>query len=206
MRHETGDNGWRVHRVASGPAPGEGVTLSARDRALTFAQVVDGWREDEAFRRFFLAALADTPYPAFYWEMPPIGRGSMDRPYEYMVLEGGALERIRPDPAAFLEQFDGPGTPGLVACFRNLGGDATLVAPQPVAGVAGYGHIGPFLRSAPAEQQHALLKTLAAAVDLKLQRTDERIWISTAGLGVPWLHVRLDSRPKYYKHEPYRMG
>ncbi|MGI9175867.1 MAG: DUF6940 family protein [Rhodothermales bacterium] len=24
------------------------------------------------------------------------------------------------------------------------------------------------------------------------------MWLSTAGGGVSWLHVRLDSRPKYY--------
>ena len=29
------------------------------------------------------------------------------------------------------------------------------------------------------------------------------VWLSTAGLGVGWLHVRLDDRPKYYRHAPY---
>jgi hypothetical protein len=29
-------------------------------------------------------------------------------------------------------------------------------------------------------------------------------WVSTAGTGVPWLHVRRDTRPKYDRHAPYR--
>jgi len=29
-------------------------------------------------------------------------------------------------------------------------------------------------------------------------------WLSTSGLGIAWLHVRLDERPKYYTHAPYR--
>jgi len=29
-------------------------------------------------------------------------------------------------------------------------------------------------------------------------------WVSTSGLGVAWLHVRVDSKPKYYSHEAYR--
>ncbi|WP_391540805.1 DUF6940 family protein [Halomicronema hongdechloris] len=29
-------------------------------------------------------------------------------------------------------------------------------------------------------------------------------WVNASGLGVAWLHVRLDTRPKYYQHEPYR--
>ncbi len=28
--------------------------------------------------------------------------------------------------------------------------------------------------------------------------------VSTNGLGVAWLHVRLDTRPKYYTFQPYR--
>jgi hypothetical protein len=33
---------------------------------------------------------------------------------------------------------------------------------------------------------------------------EEPRWLSTSGLGVFWLHVRLDQRPKYYAHTPYR--
>jgi hypothetical protein len=29
------------------------------------------------------------------------------------------------------------------------------------------------------------------------------MWLSTSGLGVAWLHIRLDSTPKYYQHQPY---
>merc|ERR1712241_203055 len=29
------------------------------------------------------------------------------------------------------------------------------------------------------------------------------IWVNTDGRSVHWLHVRLDSRPKYYRHSPY---
>ncbi len=31
------------------------------------------------------------------------------------------------------------------------------------------------------------------------------VWLSTAGAGVSWLHVRLDDKPKYYGHAPYRI-
>ena len=30
------------------------------------------------------------------------------------------------------------------------------------------------------------------------------VWLSTAGGGVDWLHMRLDERPKYYRHLPWR--
>ena len=33
---------------------------------------------------------------------------------------------------------------------------------------------------------------------------EETTWLSTSGLGVYWLHVRLDSYPKYYTYRPYK--
>jgi len=38
----------------------------------------------------------------------------------------------------------------------------------------------------------------------KTHGISRRTWLSTSGLGVGWLHVRLDSRPKYYTYEPYK--
>ncbi|MFN0016858.1 MAG: DUF6940 family protein [Pirellulaceae bacterium] len=29
------------------------------------------------------------------------------------------------------------------------------------------------------------------------------VWLITAGVGVSWLYVRLDDRPKYYGYGPY---
>jgi hypothetical protein len=42
-------------------------------------------------------------------------------------------------------------------------------------------------------------ETMTEQLDLK-----EPLWLSTAGQGVFWLHVRLDRYPKYYNHAPYR--
>lgn len=30
------------------------------------------------------------------------------------------------------------------------------------------------------------------------------LWCSTSGLGVYWLHIRLDQYPKYYTYRPYK--
>jgi hypothetical protein len=30
------------------------------------------------------------------------------------------------------------------------------------------------------------------------------VWMSTSGLGVHWVHMRMDSNPKYYSHKPYK--
>jgi hypothetical protein len=88
--------------------------------------------------------------------------------------------------------------------FPNLSGDATLIVPRQMSNADGYGHIASFVQRAPREQKHALLQTLSREIDKRLAASIDHFWVSTSGLGVPWVHVRLDERPKYYQYEPYR--
>jgi hypothetical protein len=64
------------------------------------------------------------------------------------------------------------------------------------------------VRGAPEEQQLELWRQVGEQVAENLQtyvKSDEQpLWLSTDGSGVPWLHVRLDSKPKYIKHLEYR--
>ena len=85
--------------------------------------------------------------------------------------------------------------------FENLGRDAVLVVPSPNGPESDYGNIMAFTRRAPTAQNHALWSTVGRTM---LQRVSDRpVWLSTAGGGVAWLHVRLDSRPKYYGFREY---
>lgn len=192
---------WRAQRKTVSPGFSERTVIINNDSALSFDEAIASWRDDAMFRAFTCATLADVPYPAFFWEMPPVRRGATDAPYEFMVIRSDALARMRPDAEAFAAQFPSAGS--VVAAFSNLGGDAILVAPEQIAAADCYPHLGAFVRSAPKAQQQALFQTLGHAIDDFLGRYDRRVWISTSGLGVAWLHVRLDTVPKYYQHQPY---
>ena len=86
----------------------------------------------------------------------------------------------------------------------NLGGDALMVVPRPMSDVGCYCHLAAFLRGAPEPQRDALWVAVANAT---LGRVGSKpLWLNTAGGGVAWLHVRLDARPKYYHHMPYKTG
>jgi hypothetical protein len=111
---------------------------------------------------------------------------------------------VSPEAQAFGEHFGKDLTGEGIVTFENLGRDAMLVVPCPLVDHKHYAHIGAFIRSAPPLQVHALLRSLGQAV---LDRLSARpMWVSTAGMGVYWLHVRLDSIPKYYRHVPYTNG
>ena len=177
--------------------------LTSAGRTLSFTEVIAGWRDNEEFRAFFIAELAATAFPAFFWEMPPIRRGHSDIGYEYVAIRSDGLEHLRPDARAFKSKLSVASSSKSVVSFRNLGGDAFLVVPNPISSLESYGHIAAFVRSAPIGQRHELFRTLGTAIDDVLGKSNERIWVSTSGLGVPWVHIRLDSYPKYYNHQPY---
>lgn len=114
-------------------------------------------------------------------------------------LESRGLAR-RADPEAYAQHFRGAARP--VVTFPNLGGDAILVVPCPVAEPSIYAHLADFVRQAPEPQRDALWKAVGEAVNRRIGA--KPVWLSTAGAGVAWLHVRLDDRPKYYGYGPYR--
>ena len=177
------------------------VKILSGDKLVSYAEIVECWRSDGVFRAFFIGILADAPYAAYLWETPPITRLTSKRAFEFVLVDSPALARPNPGPAAFASHFEAAGSGEEVAVFPNLGGDALLVTPIPQAALGAYPHLAAFARTAPTEQQHSFWRTVGSTVADRV--ADHPLWLSTNGLGVAWLHARLDSRPKYYSFEPY---
>ena len=89
--------------------------------------------------------------------------------------------------------------------FYNLGKDARLIAPRPMnRPLKQYSHLGMFVRDAQKEQIDAVLALVATEYLKQLRKSPSKpVWLSTSGLGVAWLHFRLDSSPKYYQYRPF---
>jgi hypothetical protein len=179
---------------------GSVIRVDHEHRPIGFADVLRRWQDDVVFREFFIALLADAPYSAFRWETPPITSSSADRPFEFALLDTPDLE-TEPNPDAFAEHFCSPASEEVVS-FPNLNHDAVLVVPRPLGRPSAYGHIAAFVREAPEAQKHLLWRLVGNLMEQQLGPTP--VWLSTAGAGVSWLHVRIDQTPKYYGHAPYR--
>lgn len=175
-----------------GPGILRGTLPETRDRVLTL------WAADPRFARAFSNAVAAAPFAGVYFETPSLTTDTLSLPFECVLLDGAALAGVDADPAPFRTKLHGPDA---VVTFDNLGGDALLVAPTPAEGVD-CAHLVAFLRTARDDQIAALWGAVALAVR-SVVGTAPR-WVSTAGLGVSWLHVRIDRAPKYYRHRPYR--
>ena len=188
---------WKTENLPSGRE----YRLYDGDEAVSFRAFFGRLVSDEAFTDWFCCTLADFEGAAFYWELPPLTAATLDRDTEFVLIEAPMLARFPPERAPFEEHFrQAPGEDAIV--FPNLGGDAILVVPCPQGPDAHYPHLAAFLRHADRTQALALWRVTAQEM---LRRLGPRpIWLSTAGGGVAWLHIRLDSWPKYYSHQPYR--
>ena len=182
---------------------GRRVALLSNGAPVPYLDVVRLWQDDPPFRARFISVLKDAPFAGYRWETPPVSAATVGRAFEFVLLDTPGLART-PDPHAFAAQFAAPGAGRDVVTFSNLGKDAVLVVPRPAGPPEAYVHLASFVRGAPEAQVHELWRATGAAVEARLGAAP--LWLSTAGMGVAWLHVRLDSRPKYYGYEPYCVG
>ena len=173
-----------------------------QDKAtLNFSEILQLWQSDISFRDFYIALLKGIPFHAFRWETPPVNNMNIKRNFEFVIvnspeLEGPAIQTY------FREHFLNAAQGELVVSFHNLGKDALLIVPTPETVDSSYTHLGQFIRHASIKQNHALWQNVGQCVESAC--SEQPIWLNTAGGGVPWLHVRLDSRPKYYQFQPYK--
>ncbi|MEO1434713.1 MAG: hypothetical protein AAFV80_04205 [Bacteroidota bacterium] len=187
-------------------------TLSQSDRAFKYQVLADGqvmtnievlqaFETHIHFRQTYSNLLADCPFASIFWECAPMARSNQNEYFEFILLDCPAVGQLNPFDAAFREKFNESEDP-LVAVFKNLGRNATLVAPKPLDPSDDFAHLLNFVRTGTAEQiDHFWLKVGETMLEVL---NEHPIWLSTSGLGVYWLHVRLDSRPKYYQYLPYR--
>ena len=162
--------------------------------------------------------IASAPFASILFETPGTSwAASSTTPFEFALVNQPALRVFaegNADRNAFAEHFDVASRQDekmhAVCSFPNLGGDATLVSPLPPTDEtnndASYSHLAIFVRNAPKSQVAEFWK-LAAATYLRVLKTkqpSEKSWFSTNGMGVAWLHLRIDDRPKYYSYQPFK--
>lgn len=178
------------------------ISIFRDNKQITYSEAIELWQQDESFREFFISLLADTSMAAYFWETPPISKATVSREFEFVLINSPKLADIESDPSDFRQHFESATEE--VVTFPNLGNDALLIVPCPITDILASTHLAAFIRDAPESQQHLLWKTVGRSLQQRLK--EQPIWVSTSGLGVHWLHVRLDSRPKYYCYEPYQQS
>ena len=78
--------------------------ISQDAEPLPYSSAIDLWQHSEAFRSFFISLLAQAPFTAFRWETPPINTATLNRAFEFVLLDSPGLARTA-DPVPFARHF-----------------------------------------------------------------------------------------------------
>jgi len=159
--------------------------------------------------------LRDVHFAAFFFETKGVSaQTAASKSFEFVLVNAPHLKAFgrTANPAAFADHLSALNSAATAGTFPNAAGDAVLIAPTQLAQIdsLAYAHFANFCRLAPAHQVTAVWQQAAAAL-LDRLRNDSGdnaappVWFSTSGMGVAWLHFRLDNRPKYYSFPPFAL-
>lgn len=169
-------------------------------KTLSFRDVFELWQNNHSFVQFYQSSLLGFGFAAFCWEHPALTKDCLDENYECTLHVSAMLEQLPVNEMAFKSHIS---LEADAVDFLNLGGDARLVIPTKKSNEEIYNHFGKFLKFDQNQQVQAVFKKIGSTVINELEKYST-IWLNTAGLGVIWLHIRMDTTPKYYKTKAYK--
>lgn len=184
---------------------------------LTFSQFLTLLKsENQIFLKVFCQALnnATEELSAYFWECAPVSSKSFNKKFEFVVIKSEALDKTTQDYSSFAEhlaKLDAYGDS--FVSFANKNRDAVLVIPALMTRkwesggkteMFDYKNISQFTKNAPLKEQQKFWQAVASKLSQELEKSKAPKWLSTHGTGVPYLHVRIDSVPKYYHFEEYK--
>ncbi len=120
--------------------------------------------------------------------------------YQEKFIPSKILQQLTYDQSAYqkyIEQSDNK----YVTSFYNLSGDSKLIIPIPKKGKT-FTTIKDFIDTASETHQKHFWKYVAQEI-MDMLKKNSKIYVSTHGLGVPYFHLRLDTRPKYYQTKEF---
>jgi hypothetical protein len=132
------------------------ISISDDGKSISYSKAIELWQHSKDFRTFFNSLLADAPFPAFFWETPAVTALTVDRPFEFVLVDSPQLAKVKPDLNAFQSYLAIAGDNQAVIAFPNLSQDALLIVPCPQGTASAYSHLAAFVREAPDLQKHHL--------------------------------------------------
>jgi len=181
---------------------GDRVYKYKTDLTVTHRKFWQELAEEGPFLDTFIATLRNSPFKAYFFETPYVNNEIIDTQFEFVLVEAPQLYNAPEDRRAFSEHFSDSHRSAVK--FSNLGADASLVAPRPLSDSPVYTHLAVFMNKASSPEVKEFWSLAGqTALETINHRKRQPVWISTSGLGVYWLHLRFDSRPKYYQYDPY---
>lgn len=160
-----------------------------------------GKKPIKKLQRDFINILKNDSFESYYFESPNIN--SLETPLEFVLTKSNTLHKRNVDFRPYKEYMKRKPRNRYSLSFDNLSGDTRLVIPYHKNSNTEYGHIKDYVTHASDEEINDILFRLKE--ELSKYKIHKKIFLSTHGDGVAWLHFRIESFPKYYNYKPYTM-
>lgn len=146
----------------------------------------------------FVDILQKIPFE-YYVIQSPCFYKNLNKLFEFVIINKPTLKNIKLNTITYKKYFKKNED---IAVFPNLTGDTTLIVPKMLPNVNKnvYLNISTFTRFAPINQQILLWKN----VFKEIKKCKHKCFLNTHGLGIGWLHIRIDEKPKYYLFNEYK--
>jgi hypothetical protein len=158
-----------------------------RGKYMTWNEVIKSLRENiDTFVYKLIQFFIGVKYKAYFWECDKV---MMNKPFRFAIFDSKTLANRKQDNKAFN---------GVINCkkdyaisFPSLSKNIDLVVPCNRSSSTKYTSLATFSRTSLIKQQVDFWMIVGNNIK-------DGDWVSTSGLGVAWLHVRISDRPKYY--------
>ncbi len=155
---------------------------------------------NENFRNDIINIFKESNFKYAYWEFPPYYNVTSQNLAEFSLIKSSSFGNA--NSKSFEEHFKGKLDNDIVS-FYNLSGDTKLVTINSTdLKNQTFCHIMEFMLHALHKTKHELLTKIGEEM-LKFTNSKNKIYLSTHGHGVPWLHIRICNKPKYYTNSAY---
>lgn len=163
--------------------------------------------QNNKFIDSFIKLLSEfNPFDEFYIEFNPITSNSMDYIiFEFVLIKTSGFASNSDINTFGIERLNTNSND--IIWFPNPSNTALLVVPcyNHNYPIQDYTHIGKFIKSFNIKQKRNLIiKMFELYFELLKQQPGNKLWLSTHGKGVGWLHIRIDKIPRYISWKPYK--
>ena len=174
---------------------------------IKFHLIKELYYDIEFINSFIKFLSLSNPFNEFYIEFIPITFNSMDKVIFEFVLIKTSNFASNPDIHTFgIEKLNTNSND--IIWFPNPSNTSLLIVPcyNHNFPIKEYIHIGQFIKSSNIKQKQMLIiKMFELYFELLKQLPENKLWLSTHGKGVGWLHIRIDKIPRYITWNYYKL-
>eukprot|EP00960_Hanusia_phi_P013863 406318-Hanusia_phi.AAC.4 len=185
---------------------GDGVIakFTQGNDVITWKKCIELLNSSDDFKTLLVNVMNSVPFKSYFWETIPFSdRTAGTIGFQFVCLNAPNLEGLQADCTSFGSAH------GQIRVFPSLSRDAVLVVPPDRSADGEFGHfthcyVGLRNFDAQGRGQYRKVHVIDQAGNFSMLGPTVPVWVNTEGSGVPWLHLRIDTRPKYYHYDPFR--